>query len=126
MKSDVLYKDESYRIVGACMEVYNQMGFGFLEAVYQECLEYEFADREIPFQSQEQLTLRFKDRTLQAAYIPDFVCFNRIIVEIKGVADLADHHRSQVLNYLKATGIKLGLLVNFGNQNKLQYERLLF
>lgn len=123
---EILYKDESYQIVGASMEVYNQMGFGFLEAVYQECLEYEFADRTIPFQPQKELTLRFKRRVLKATYVPDFFCFDKIIVEIKGVSDLNDHHRAQILNYLKATGNKLGLLVNFGSRTGLEYERLVF
>jgi len=120
----ILYKEESYRIIGACMEVYNEMGSGFLEAVYQECLEYELADRNIPFVSQAQLTLQFKRRTLRSVYIPDFVIDSKIIVEIKGVSDLNDRFRAQMLNYLKATKLKLGLLVNFGQHGKLQYERL--
>jgi GxxExxY protein len=122
--TDILYKDESYRIIGACMEVYNEMGSGFLEAVYQECLEYEFADRKIPFISQAQLMLRFKQRTLRSVYVPDFVIDSKIIVEIKGVSDLNDKFRAQMLNYLKATNLRLGLLVNFGQHEKLQYERI--
>ena len=86
--TDIIYKDESYRIIGACMEVYNEMGCGFLEAVYQECLEYEFADRQIPFVPQQQLKLKFKKRTLKSVYIPDFVCAEKIIVEIKGASEL--------------------------------------
>ena len=124
--TEIIDKDESYAIIGACMEVYNQMGFGFLEAVYQECLEMEFADRRIPFKPQQQLDLRYKHRPLKAAYIPDFLCYDRIIVEIKGIRELTDVHRSQVLNYLKGTGLKLGLLVNFGHPTKLQYERFVF
>lgn len=108
------------------MEVYNEMGCGFLEAVYQECLEYEFLDRRIPFMPQSQLELRYKKRTLKAVYIPDFVCFGTIIVEIKGTSDLNDKFRAQMINYLKATGMKLGLLVNFGQQGKLQSERIVF
>jgi GxxExxY protein len=122
--TDILHKDESYRIIGACMEVYNEMGSGFLEAVYQECLEYEFADRKIPFISQAQLMLRFKQRTLRSVYVPDFVIDSKIIVEIKGVSDLNDKFRAQMLNYLKATNLRLGLLVNFGQHEKLQYERI--
>lgn len=122
--ADLLYKEDSYRIVGACMEVYNEMGNGFLEAVYQECLEYEFADRNIPFVSQAELTLRFKQRTLRSTYIPDFVVDSKIIVEIKGVSDLNDKFRAQMLNYLKATQLRLGLLVNFGQHGRLQYERI--
>ena len=124
--TDILHKDESYRIIGACMEVHNEMGAGFLEAVYQECLGYEFADRRIEFMPQRKLQLRFKSRTLRSIYIPDFVCFGQIIVEIKGVSSLADHDRAQMINYLKATGIKLGLLVNFGKTAGLQYERILY
>lgn len=122
--ADIIYKEESYRIIGACMEVYNEMGSGYLEAVYQECLEYEFADRGIPFIAQAQLTLRFKKRTLRSIYIPDFLVESKIIVEIKGVSDLNDKYRAQMLNYLKATSLKLGLLVNFGQHGMLQYERI--
>jgi GxxExxY protein len=106
------------------MEVYNEMGNGFLEAVYQECLEYELSDRNLPYRSQHQLQLRFKNRTLKTGYTPDFVCYEKIIVELKGTSDLTDKHRAQVLNYLKATGLRLGLLVNFGQHGKLQYERI--
>jgi len=106
------------------MEVYNSMGSGFLEAVYQECLEYELADRNIPFDSQQQLQLTYKSRILKAVYVPDFVCFQGIILEIKGVSNLNDKSRAQVINYLRGTGFKLGLLVNFGNPKSLEYERL--
>ena len=108
------------------MEAYNEMGCGFLEAVYQECLEYEFADRQIPFVPQQQLKLKFKKRTLKSVYIPDFVCAEKIIVEIKGASELSDKFRAQMINYLKATGLKLGLLVNFGKHRQLQYERIVF
>ena len=124
--SDIILKDESFKIIGACMEVYNEMGSGFLEAVYQECLEYELTDLKVPYVSQQRLELRFKTRTLQSAYIPDFICFGQVIVEIKGTADLTDKFRAQMINYLKATGVKLGLLVNFGQQGKLQYERIVY
>ena len=124
--TEIIDKDESYAIIGACMEVYNQMGFGFLGAVYQECLAMEFADRRIPFQTKLRLDLRYKQRPLKAAYIPDFLCYGRIIVEIKGIRELTNAHRAQVLNYLKGTGLKLGLLVNFGHPTKLQYERIVF
>ena len=121
---EILFKDESYKIVGACMTVYNEMGFGFLEAVYQECLEIEFGDQQISFEGQKQLKLTFKGRNLQSTYNPDFVCFGKIIVEIKGVKLLTNAHRAQTINYLKATGLQLGLLVNFGNPSKLEYERI--
>lgn len=120
----ILYKDESYRIVGACFEVYNEIGCGFLEAVYQECLELEFGIQNIPFRAQEALTLEYKGETIKQRYAPDFICYEKIILEIKAVKELADEHRAQVHNYLKATGMSLGLLVNFGHYPKLQYERI--
>lgn len=122
--TEILYKDEAYKIIGACMEVYNEMGHGFLEAVYQECLELEFGDRGIPFASQRQLSLSFKGRKLKTVYVPDFFCFEKIVVEIKGVSKVTDSHRAQTINYLKATEMRLGLLVNFGDSGKLVYERL--
>ena len=121
---EIVYKEESYRIVGACFEVYKEMGCGFLEAVYQECLEMEFLAQEIPFKPQAELFLNYKGRPLKQRYIPDFICFDKIILEIKAVSELADLHRAQIQNYLKATGYKLGLLVNFGHYPKLEYERI--
>ena len=122
--AEIIYKDEAYAIMGACFEVYNDKGCGFLEAVYQECLEIEFGLRELPFLPQEVLTLTYKGRVLKKTYQPDFVCFNKIIVELKAVSELNDEHRAQVHNYLKATGYRLGLLVNFGSKGKLEYERI--
>ena len=121
---DIVYKEESYRIIGACFEVYNQMGCGFVEPVYQECLCLEFADQQIPVAPKVSLDLRYKDRALEKKYIPDFICFDSIILELKAVKELMDKHRAQVHNYLKATGYKLGLLVNFGNHPKLEWERI--
>ncbi len=122
---DLLFKDESYAIIGACFEVYNDKGCGFLEAVYQECLELELGFRAIPFRPQAELELTYKGRPLRSRYYPDFLCFEKIIVEIKAVSDLADEHRAQVHNYLKATGVRLGLLINFGRPGKLQHERII-
>lgn len=121
---EIVYKEESYRIVGACFEVYKEMGCGFLEAVYQECLEMEFLAQEVPFKPQAELFLSYKGRPLRQRYIPDFICFDKIILEIKAVSELADIHRAQIQNYLKATGHKLGLLVNFGHYPKLEHERI--
>jgi GxxExxY protein len=121
---ELVYKDESYRIIGACFEVYKEMGCGFLEAVYQECLGMEFLAQGIPFTSQYELSLSYKGRPLKQTYVPDFVCFEKIVVEIKAVAALTDLHRAQLQNYLKATGFKLGLLANFGHYPKLEYERI--
>ena len=121
---DIVYKEESYRIIGACFEVYNQMGCGFVEPVYQECLCLEFADQRIPCAPKVKLDLRYKERPLEQKYEPDFICFDSIILELKAVKELMDKHRAQVHNYLKATGYKLGLLVNFGNHPKLEWERI--
>ena len=122
--AEIIYKDEAYAIVGACFEVYNDKGCGFLEGVYQECLEIEFELRNLAFVPQADLILTYKGRTLKKTYQPDFVCFGKIIVEIKAVSELADEHRAQVHNYPKATGYRLGLLVNFGSRSKLEYERI--
>jgi GxxExxY protein len=122
---ELIYKDESYAIVGACFAVYNDKGCGFLEPVYHECLEIEFELHGIPFQSKAPQTLQYRGRTLIQTFTPDFVCYDRIIVEIKAVSALVDEHRAQLLNYLGATGCKLGLLVNFGHCPRMEYERLL-
>lgn len=122
--SEVIYREESYRIMGACFEVYREKGCGFLEAVFQECLELEFADQGIPFVSHPTLALSYKGRQLRQTYAPDFVCFGKIIVEIKAVSALVDEHRAQVHNYLRATGHRLGLLVNFGHFPKIESERI--
>ncbi len=100
------------------------MGCGFLEAVYQECLEREFFRKEIPFVSQQDLQLTYKGETLQQAYRPDLICYGQIIVELKAVKDISPEHKAQVINYLKATGMKLGLLVNFGTYPKASITRL--
>jgi GxxExxY protein len=123
MGTEIVLREESYQIIGACFEVYKEKGNGFLEAVYQECLEIEFSDREIPFIAQPRLRLEYKDRLLKQTYEADFICFDQIILEIKAVKTLADEHRAQVINYLKATGKPLGLLVNFGHHPKVEHER---
>ncbi|MEI6466560.1 MAG: GxxExxY protein [Verrucomicrobiota bacterium] len=122
--SEIIYRDEAYRIMGACFEVYTEKGCGFLEAVYQECLEIEFMEREMPFVAQPKLALSYRGRLLRQTYTPDFICFDRIVVELKAVTALADEHRAQVHNYLRATGHRLGLLVNFGHYPKVEYERI--
>lgn len=122
--NDIILADESYRIIGACFEVYKDKGSGFLEAVFQECLELELGDQGIPFQAQPQLPLAYKGRPLKTRYVADFVCYEKVIVELKAVEKLADEHRAQLLNYLNATGHRLGLLVNFGHYPKLERERM--
>jgi GxxExxY protein len=122
---ELLYKDDSYKIIGACFEVYKDKGNGFVEPVYQECLEMEFGLQAIPFSAQAALRLSYKGQELKQRYIPDFMCFEKIILELKAVKELTDEHRAQVLNYLKATGYRLGLLANFGHYPKLEYKRII-
>lgn len=116
-------KEETYRIIGACFEVYKEEGCGFLEPVYQECLEIELGLQSIPFKPQQSLGLRYKGRQLKKTYEPDLICFGDIIVEIKSVSQLLDEHRAQLINYLHAAGFEVGLLVNFGHYPGLEYER---
>src|SRR5216683_1904034 len=122
--TELIYKQESYAIVGACFEVYNEKGCGFLEPVYHECLAIEFEYRQIPAISKPSLTLSYRGRTLAQTYNPDFICFGKIVLELKTVSKLVDEHRAQLLNYLNATGFELGLLVNFGHYPGLEYERI--
>jgi GxxExxY protein len=121
---ELVYKEESYRIMGACFEVYKEKGAGFGEPVYQECLELELLLQAIPFQPKVELMLEYKGKPLTSKFIPDFICYNAIILEIKSASALCDEYRAQVHNYLKATGFKLGLLVNFGHYPQLEYERI--
>jgi len=121
---NILFKDESFAIAGACFEVHNEMGCGFTEPIYQACLEIEFASRGIPFVAQPTLALVYKGTRVDQSFRPDFLCYDRIIVEIKAIETLADAHRSQVLNYLNAGQFALGMLINFGTYPKIQIERL--
>jgi GxxExxY protein len=123
-KEELLFKDECYAIQGAIFEVYREMGCGFLEAVYQECLEKEFRSRELPFEAQKELLLSYKSQPLSQTYKPDFICYGNIIVELKSVKEIASEHKAQLLNYLKATGLELGLLVNFGAYPKVEIVRI--
>ena len=120
----LLFKEESYAIQGAVFEVYREMGSGFLEAVYQECLEKEFARRDIPFEPQKTIVLSYKGEQLVQTYKPDFICYGKILVELKAVKSIAPEHKAQLLNYLKATGFKLGFLVNFGTYPKAEIVRM--
>jgi GxxExxY protein len=123
-KNELLYSDESYLIRGAVFEVYREMGCGFLEAVYQECLQREFCKQGIQFVSQVELMLFYKQEKLQQIYKADFICYGKIIVELKAAKELTNEHRAQLHNYLKATGISLGFLVNFGHYPKAIIERV--
>ncbi len=123
--SIILYKEECFAIQGAIFEVYKTMGPGFLEAVYQECLEKEFLLQGIPFKAQEELPLHYKGEPLKQKYIPDFVCYNKIIIELKAVKIVADEHKAQIINYLHASHFQLGLLVNFSSYPKVGIDRIL-
>ncbi len=125
MTSEFLFEDESYAIRGAIFEVYREMGCGFLESVYQECLERELQKRSIPFLSQLELELFYKQDRLNQTYKPDLICYGKIIIELKAVKELCNEHRAQLHNYLKATGLKLGFLVNFGHYPKAEIERVI-
>ena len=122
--NDLLFKAECYAIIGGCFAVYKDKGCGFLEPVYQECMEIELRLQGIPFVSQKPLALEYKGCPLRSKYEPDFICYDKIVLELKAVTELTDDHRAQVQNYLKATGLKLGLLVNFGHYPKAQVERI--
>jgi GxxExxY protein len=121
---EIVYRDESYQLMGACFEVYRQQGSGFLEPVYQESLQIELEIREIPFEAQERLSISYKGRPLKSKFRPDFIAYDKIILEIKAASSLTDVDRAQLHNYLRITGYRLGLLVNFGTHPKLQSERI--
>ncbi|TAK59836.1 GxxExxY protein [Methylobacter sp.] len=124
MDKQMWYREECYQIQGAVFDVYREMGCGFLEAVYQECLGKELLKRKIPFVAQQELKLFYKGEALRQTYIPDFICHDSIIVEIKALSTITRTHKAQVLNYLKATEMRLGLLVNFGCYPKATVERI--
>jgi len=123
MESTIIYKEESYAIQGAIFDVYKEMGCGFLEAVYQECLEKEMHLRGIPFVVQPEIALYYKKELLKQRYKPDIVCYDKIIIELKAVKQIAPEHEAQLMNYLKATNMKLGLLVNFAAEPKVYIKR---
>jgi len=120
---DLFLKDEVYAIVGAAIEVHRELGPGFLEPVYQEALEIELNEREIPFEAQKPLRIYYKDRLLTKTYLADLLCYGQIIVELKALNRLSGNEEAQILNYLKATGLKIGLLINFGSHDKLEWKR---
>jgi GxxExxY protein len=120
----LIFEEETYAIRGAVFAVYKEMGCGFLEAVYQECLEKELMRRSIPFVAQPELTLTYKGERLVQTYKPDLICFEKIILELKAQKELGSEHKAQLFNYLKATGLALGLLINFGSHPNVQIERM--
>lgn len=119
----LLYKEESYKIIGAAMEVHRLLGCGFVEPVYQEALEKEFVARGIPYEREKELTICYKGSTPSKTFRADFVCYGKIILELKAVKDFSDEHYAQTYNYLRASGLDLGILMNFGNAS-LEYERV--
>ena len=121
-KDKMIFPHEAYEIIGAAMEVHNTLGQGFLESVYQEALEIEMSKREIPFSSQTKIQIQYKDVSMEHYFIADFVCFEKIIVELKSVSSILPEHEAQIINYLRATGFKLGLLLNF-NEESLFFKR---
>ena len=121
--AELIYKEESYALIGCCMEVYNVLGHGFLEAVYQEALDRELKRAGVPFHREVPLEIFYKGEPLNKNYFADFVCFDKIIIETKALPTLLPAHAAQVFNYLKATRLQLGLLVNFGCAERLQYSR---
>lgn len=122
--SEIIYADESYAIMGACFHVYNAKGCGFLELVYQECMEIELEHQGIDFVSQPELRMTYRGRELNQTYRPDLICFDKIVIELKAVSHISAEHRAQLFNYLRAGEFRLGLLVNFGHYPKLEYERI--
>lgn len=120
----IVFKEESYEIIGAAFEVYNKLGQGFLEAVYQECLEIEFKKRRIPYEREKEIKIFYDGIELTQSYRADFVCYDKIIVELKAMSALDDSHHAQVYNYLHATGYKLGILLNFGCSDGLEKDRI--
>ena len=119
----LLFKDEVYAIQGAFFEVYRLMGCGFLEAVYQECLEKELRFWDIPFVAQQDLKIFYKDDLLAQTYKADMICYGQILLELKAVKAIAPEHQAQMLNYLKATGLRIGLIINFVHFPKAEIER---
>ena len=114
------YEQESYQIIGAAMKVHGILGPGFTEKVYQEALAVEFYERNIPFEREKEIHATYKGKVLEGTYIPDFICYDKIIVELKAVRELDDVHRSQAINYAKVAGFKLALLINFGESSLVQ------
>lgn len=121
---EYLYKEETYDIIGCAMEVHNELGCGFLEPVYQEALSIVFREKNIPFVKEKSLDIKFKGQVLNKKYIADFICFDKIIIELKAIDTINSQHLAQVINYLKCTDKRLGLIINFGTSS-LQYRRVI-
>ena len=122
--TELIAGDEVYAIMGAAFAVHNELGAGFLEAVYQEAMETELISRNVPFMPQHPVAIKYKGQTLASHYYADLLCYDSIIVELKALRNMGGIEEAQILNYLKATGLKLGLLINFGKHPKLEWKRL--
>jgi len=122
-KNALIFEEETFAIRGAAFDVYKELSNGFLESVYQECLEKEMLARNIPFLAQPTIRLTYKGQLLQQMYKPDLICYDKIIVELKVAKEISAEHKAQVINYLKATGYKVGMLLNFGHYPQMQIER---
>ena len=125
MAEEYILKDETYQIMGACFSVYKDKGNGYVEPVYQDSMEIELAHLGIPFDAQRNYPLHHRSIQLRHSYTPDLLCYDQVIVELKAAKALTDEHRAQVINYLKVTGLQLGLLVNFGAFPKVEWERII-
>ena len=123
--SKLIFEEESYAIIGAAMEVYYKLGSGFTEPVCQEALQIEFGLRKIPFEARKRLRMEYKGYELNKEHVADFLCYDSIIVEIKSLAQLTQREWSQVVNYLKVTNMRLGLLINFGSTGRLEHRRVI-
>ena len=121
--TELLYKSDVYKIIGAAMEVHKELGPGFLEAIYQEAMSLEFKLQKIDFEREKPLKIYYKGTLLDKKYISDFICYDKIIVELKALSELNSEHESQLINYLKATKLRVGLLINFGSKS-LEYKHL--
>ena len=121
-----MLEHEGYAVMGAAFEVYNTLGFGFLKEVYQQSLEIEFARRQITYQAQHEFPLHYKEVRLQKRYIADLVAYDQMIIELKAVRELTPDHMAQLVNYLKAAGLAVGYLINFGRADKLEWKRVIF
>ncbi len=122
--NDLLYKEEAYKVIGLCMEVHKILGKGHSEIVYKDALQYEFFKNNIPFEREKKYEIKYKDIVLAHNYFADFIVFNNIILELKAAQSISESHIKQTLNYLAASGLRLGLLINFG-EDSLKYRRVI-
>ena len=125
MERDLLYKDEVYKIIGAAIEVHKELGPGFLESVYEEAMVIESKKREIPYKTQVKIPIYYKGQKLEKEFIADYIGYGKIIVELKCIPKLTKVDEAQIINYLKATQMKVGLLINFGSHGKLEWQRFI-